>query len=153
MTRLTPSKSGKRGRRGSRGDGRGFDSRLARDVKILDMPQYTIRGIGDLYEFIAVYSEDWWDDHGNQNRCVAHRKNGEQCLKAAIRGANVCRFHGGAAGHVRRKARERIELAANRIAKELWDRHRWSVRSGEAESRSSRSSGEVAPQHRTALDG
>jgi hypothetical protein len=66
-----------------------------------------------------VYSEGWWDEHDNQNRCVAHRKNGEQCLKAAIRGANVCRFHGGAAGHVRRKARERIELAADRMAKEL----------------------------------
>ena len=63
-----------------------------------------------------VYSEDWWVEHSNENRCVAHRKNGERCLKAAIRGANVCRFHGGAAGQVRRKARERIELAADRMA-------------------------------------
>ena len=31
----------------------------------------------------------------------------------------MCRFHGGAAGHVRRKARERIELAADRMAREL----------------------------------
>jgi hypothetical protein len=66
-----------------------------------------------------VYSEDWWAKHRNENRCVAHRKNGDECLKAAIRGANVCRFHGGAAGHVRRKARERIELAADRMAREL----------------------------------
>ena len=66
-----------------------------------------------------VYSEDWWHGHESQNRCVAHRKNGEQCLKAAIRGGNVCRFHGGAAGHVRRKARERLELAADRMAREL----------------------------------
>jgi hypothetical protein len=66
-----------------------------------------------------VYSEDWWDEHDNQNRCVAHRKNGEQCMKTTIRGANVCRFHGGAAGHVKRKARERIELAMDRMAREL----------------------------------
>jgi len=37
----------------------------------------------------------------------------------AIRGSTACRFHGGAAGHVRRNARERIELAADRMAKEL----------------------------------
>lgn len=66
-----------------------------------------------------VYSEDWWLDHNDENRCIAHKKDGSQCSKAAIRGANVCRFHGGAAGHVRRKARERIELAADRMAREL----------------------------------
>jgi hypothetical protein len=41
-----------------------------------------------------VYSDDWWDEHDNENRCVPHRKNGERCLKIAIRGARVCRFHG-----------------------------------------------------------
>lgn len=66
-----------------------------------------------------VYSEDWWDDHDNENRCVAHKKDGSQCAKAAIRGTTVCRFHGGAAGQVKRKARERLELAADRMAKEL----------------------------------
>jgi hypothetical protein len=66
-----------------------------------------------------VYSEDWWDEHDNENRCVADRKNGERYLKIAIRGARVCRFHGGAAGHVKRKARERLELAADRMAREL----------------------------------
>ena len=66
-----------------------------------------------------VYSEDWWVENENENRCVAHRKSGERCLKIAIRGARVCRFHGGAAGQVRRKARERLELAADRMAREL----------------------------------
>jgi hypothetical protein len=66
-----------------------------------------------------VYSEDWWAEHNNENRCGAHRKNGERCMKIAIRGATVCRFHGGAAGHVKRKARERLELAADRMAREL----------------------------------
>jgi hypothetical protein len=50
-----------------------------------------------------VYSEDWGADHHNENPCAAHRKNGERCLKIAIRGGLVCRFHGGAAGYVKRK--------------------------------------------------
>ncbi|OBK18586.1 hypothetical protein [Mycobacterium asiaticum] len=67
-----------------------------------------------------VYSEGWWADHDNENRCVAHSsRTGDQCLKAAIRGGTVCRFHGGAAGHVKRKAKERLELAADRMAREL----------------------------------
>jgi hypothetical protein len=53
-----------------------------------------------------VCSEDWWAEHHDENRCVAHKKTGEQCLKAAIRGAAVCRFHGGSAPQVQSKARE-----------------------------------------------
>lgn len=37
----------------------------------------------------------------------------------AIRGATMCRFHGGAAAHVKREARERHERAADRMAKAL----------------------------------
>jgi hypothetical protein len=66
-----------------------------------------------------VYSDDWWLDRNDQNRCVAIRKNGEQCLKPANRGTTVCRTHGGAAPQVRRKAKERLELAADRMAREL----------------------------------
>jgi hypothetical protein len=66
-----------------------------------------------------VYSEDWCAEHNDEKRCVAHKKDGEQCLKAAIRGANVCRFHGGAAPQVVNKARERLALAADRMAREL----------------------------------
>ena len=48
-----------------------------------------------------------------QNRCKAHStRSGEQCKKAAIRGGTVCKTHGGSAGHVAKKARERLlELA------------------------------------------
>jgi len=66
-----------------------------------------------------VYSDDWWLDRNDQNRCVAIRKTGERCLKPANRGMTVCRTHGGAAPQVRRKAKERLELAADRMAKEL----------------------------------
>jgi len=66
-----------------------------------------------------VYSDDWWLDRNDQNRCVAIRKSGERCLKPANRGMTVCRTHGGAAPQVKRKAKERLELAADRMAREL----------------------------------
>src|SRR4051812_24557079 len=66
-----------------------------------------------------VDSDDWWLDRNDQTRCVAIRQTGERCLKPANRGMTVCRTHGGAAPQARRKAKERLELAADRMAKEL----------------------------------
>ena len=44
---------------------------------------------------------------------------GKPCGRYAARGANVCRVHGGAAPRVIAKARERLALAADRMAREL----------------------------------
>ncbi len=54
-----------------------------------------------------------------ENRCTAHKKNGEQCKRAANNGMNVCNSHGGRAPQVRRKAQERILMAADRAAYKL----------------------------------
>lgn len=41
--------------------------------------------------------------------CTAHKTNGEPCRAPVIRGAKVCKMHGGMAGHVREAARLRLE--------------------------------------------
>lgn len=54
-----------------------------------------------------------------ERRCVAHKRNGEQCRKYAIQGATVCRTHGGATQHVKNKARIRVENMSNRLMGKL----------------------------------
>jgi hypothetical protein len=44
-------------------------------------------------------------------KCTAHKKDGSPCGSWAIKGANVCRVHGGSAPQVLRKASQRIEEA------------------------------------------
>ena len=61
----------------------------------------------------------WADGREPKRRCTARRTNGQPCRKAAIKGASVCRAHGGAAPQVKAKARVRLEMAADRMAKEL----------------------------------
>ena len=61
-----------------------------------------------------------WSDYAEpQRQCRAHKKTGERCKNAAILGSTVCRYHGGAAEHVKRAARARIENATDLVAKEL----------------------------------
>ena len=49
--------------------------------------------------------------------CHARSKStGVQCRRPAVPGAQVCRFHGGAAPQVRAKAQQRLLLAADSVA-------------------------------------
>lgn len=70
----------------------------------------------------SQWTEQWWAKASPEikaRRCGAHRKNGDQCKKAAINGGTVCRTHGGAARHVKNAARARLQNAADRMAREL----------------------------------
>jgi len=49
-------------------------------------------------------------------QCTAHKKNGNRCRLPPILGGNVCHKHGGSAPQVRRKAQERLNNSADRMA-------------------------------------
>lgn len=66
--------------------------------------------------------EPLWGDGRNPDPsriCTARRTNGEACRKVAIKGGTVCATHGGQAPQVKRAARVRLEMAADRMAKQL----------------------------------
>ncbi len=71
---------------------------------------------------VVKWSEQWWANakpEVQDHRCAAHRKNGDRCKRAAINGGRVCTHHGGSAPAVKAKARQRIQDAADRMAREL----------------------------------
>lgn len=51
-----------------------------------------------------------------KEHCTARRQDGQPCGMTPIRGATVCRMHGGAAPQVVKKARERLAMAADDAA-------------------------------------
>lgn len=64
------------------------------------------------------WSDAWWATSRGR-RCDGHKKNGDRCHNPARRGTNVCDYHGAKAPQVKAKARQRLEEAADRMAKEL----------------------------------
>jgi hypothetical protein len=53
-------------------------------------------------------------------KCSAKSKqSGQRCKQPAIPGGKVCRFHGGAAPQVKRKAAERLEATKERVLLEM----------------------------------
>ncbi|MGV0721548.1 hypothetical protein ABQF17_15020 [Mycolicibacterium elephantis] len=68
---------------------------------------------------LATEPRDWETYAEPSRRCVGHKKTGERCKNAAILGSTVCRFHGGAAKHVKAAARARLDNAADLMAKQL----------------------------------
>lgn len=110
------------------------DSPPIEDDGILDVEVVDLSKDGAVYEpavhLPALISEqpssstdhtprDWSKSPVPERRCKAHRKNGDQCKNSALIGSTVCRYHGGAAKHVKAAARARIENATDRMAKEL----------------------------------
>ena len=57
-------------------------------------------------------------------RCKAHRTDGQPCGNWAIKGGQVCRYHGGSSGHVKAAAQRRLaeQEAARAMAKYAPDR-------------------------------
>jgi hypothetical protein len=67
-----------------------------------------------------IEGRDWSTYSRPERRCTAHSsRTGEQCKNVAIKGHNVCRFHGGAARQIKQAARTRLDNAADRMAREL----------------------------------
>ena len=67
------------------------------------------------------FTDFWWLERNDRGRCVAHKPSGARCLRAAISGATVCSVHGGSAPQVKQAARVRLEMASDKMAKNLLD--------------------------------
>lgn len=73
----------------------------------------------DPSDAVPIRVDRWARSRHPDRRCVAHKKNGDQCGNAARRGTSVCDYHGAKAPQVKAKARQRLEEAADGMAKAL----------------------------------
>lgn len=71
------------------------------------------------FEPFLKWSDAWWGERPQLKRCVAHRRNGNQCKHPAMNGTTVCQTHGGRAPQVQMKAKIRIQEATDKAAREL----------------------------------
>jgi hypothetical protein len=57
------------------------------------------------------------------SQCTATAKStGERCQRDAIKGAEVCHVHGGAASQVQEKAQERLDRMADSVTADMQDK-------------------------------
>jgi len=63
------------------------------------------------------------DPMADPDRCTATASStGKRCKQPAIRGSDVCRFHGGSAPQVQEKAQERLDEMADSVTADLQSR-------------------------------
>ena len=67
----------------------------------------------------SVPGGDWSISDVPERQCSAHQRDGSRCKNAAIQGGTVCGYHGGNAPAVKAKARLRLEMASDRLARQL----------------------------------
>ena len=59
--------------------------------------------------------------NGNPKPCTAHARNGDTCTQPAIKGATVCKMHGGSAPQVKDAARRRLWELIDPVLTRLFD--------------------------------
>lgn len=74
------------------------------------------------------WTEEWWaaaKPETRARRCIAHRKTGDRCKRAALTGQRVCGHHGGKAKQslmaARRRLMENADPAVKQLAKIAYD--------------------------------